>query len=158
MSHTNVSYHLKFDSWGIILRCTKDRHHLSPGVGGVVGFWYCHDKVYLILPWSFVIYFLIPPLPPPPHWQLILPRLCWRRLITSPFPHENHVISLKIICSPILSSDKKRLVFLFFFSFCWILEWGSFTSVMYRVGGERRARPCSHNNQRKGKSFPGLFF
>ena len=61
--------------------------------------------------------FLIPPPLPPPHWRLILLRLCWRRLITSPFPHENHVIGLKIICSPILSSDKKRLVFLFFFLF-----------------------------------------
>ena len=51
---------------------------------------------------------LSPPPPPPPHWQLIILRLCWRRLITSPFPHENHVIGRKITCSPILSSDKKN--------------------------------------------------
>ena len=46
-------------------------------------FWWCHDKIYLILPEGFVIFLWFPPLPPPPISSQLAGILLWSSLIFS---------------------------------------------------------------------------
>ena len=92
-------------SWSIFFSLGTGQF-FRPGGEGVGEFWMQHDKIYLIPP---------SPLPPPPSpktlWIFLwFPRsiffstpfgLCWRRLISPPFPPENHVILPKILHPPL---------------------------------------------------------
>lgn len=67
------------------------------------------------------------------------------------------MIGLKIICSPILSSDKKRLVFLFFFLF--VEFWSEVHLRRLCTGwGEGGGQDLIAIITKEKAKFPGLIF